>query len=107
MTLFVGPVTAHAPEDFHPPGITVDSWCYLVSTVSLANIEDFVTLNAGTIGASTGDIRTPALGSLVTYIALTADQRTAAVTAGASPAPTDGKCRAKAFDAPAASWEPV
>ena len=109
MTRYIGPVTTHPTTDFHPPGIPEDSqdWCHLVSNVSYDDLLSFLSDNAGTIGARLENIRTPAEGSNVTYIALTADQRAAAITAGAGATPSDGKCYAQCFDkVTGASWEP-
>lgn len=107
MSYYIGPVATYLSTDYHPPGITGDEFCHCVSSVSHLDLTAFLTANMLTIGASPTNIRTPALGSLVTYIALTAAQRTAAIAAGASATPSDGKCRAQAFDAPALGvWEP-
>lgn len=107
MTYFIGPVSTHLPADYHPPGITGDDWCHCVSSVSLLDLTGFLTANTLTIGALSTNIRTPLLGSNVTYIALDATQRAGAITAGASPTPSDGKCYAQAFDQPGpGTWEP-
>lgn len=110
MTRYVGPVSTHAPSDFHPPGIPEDSleWCHLVSNVDYADLLSFLSSNAETLEVRLENIRTPANGSTVTYVALTADQRTAALAAGAGGTPSDGKCYAQAFDkVPGATWEPA
>lgn len=106
MPYYVDGVQTHDPESFHPPGITGDDWCHLVSSVSLLDLETFLTLNILTIGASPTNIRTPLLGSNCTYIALTQAQHDAARAAGAIGVP-GGVCRAQAFDYPGSGdWEP-
>lgn len=110
MTRYVGPVVTHAPTDFHPPGIPVDSldWAHLVSSVDKDDLMTFLSANADTVGVRLENVRTPAAGSTVTYVALTAAQRDAAVAAGAGVAPSDGKCHAQCFDkANGITWEPA
>ncbi len=110
MTRYAGPVYTHSPTDFHPPGIPEDSldWCHSVSNVSQADLETFLSDNIATIACPITNVRTPAAGSTVTYVALTADQRTAAITAGAIATPSDGKCYAQCFDKVVGStWEPA
>lgn len=110
MTRYVGPVSTHASTDFHPPGIPEDSldWCHLVSNVSHLDLLSFLSANADTIGTRLENVRTPANGSTVTYCALTADQRDAAIAAGAGATPSDGKCHAQAFDkVNGSTWEPA
>lgn len=68
-----------------PPGVGGLSWCHLVSTTSLQELETFLTVNILTIGALVTNIRKPADGSFVTYIGLTTEQRDAAIFAGAAP----------------------
>lgn len=104
MSIFIGPVNAHPAEDPKPPGISENAWCYMVSSLSLLELQTFAAQLALS-GVSASNIRTPP-GSSVTYIALTSDQRADAVAAGALAAPTEGKARAKAFDGPAPGWEP-
>lgn len=106
MSIYIGPVSTHSPSDYHPPGITGDDWCHMVSDTSLVDLTVFLTTNVLTIGALTSDVRTPLLGSCVTYIALSSAQRSAAITAGASAVPSDEKCYGKAFDRPSGTWEP-
>jgi hypothetical protein len=67
-----------------PPGITGLVWARAVSTVDLAELEAFLTANILTIGQPATNIRTPALGSLITYVGLDATMRTAVVAAGAT-----------------------
>ena len=108
MAIFVGPITTHDPSSFHPPGITGDDWGYLVSDDSLVDLETFLTLNILTIGVAPTNVRTPALGSNVTYVALMTGARTAAISAGAT-AVSGAAAFAKAFDAPPSgrgTWEP-
>lgn len=79
---------SHVPgsgDDTVPPGITGDSWCHLVSTTSLVELETFLTTNILTIACPPTNIRTPLLGSNQTYAGLDATQHTAAVAAGAIP----------------------
>lgn len=107
MTIYIGPVSTHSATDFHPPGVVGDDWCHMVSDTSLPALQDFLTANLATIGAQIADVRTPSTGSTVTYIALSAAQRAAAISAGAGATPSDGKAYAKAFDVvPGATWEP-
>lgn len=68
-----------------PTGITGEDWCHLVSTTSLAELTTFLTANVLTVQCLPTNIRTPLLGSFVTYCGLTSDQRDAAIFAGASP----------------------
>lgn len=110
MTRYVGPIVTHASTDFHPPGIPDDSldWAHMVSNVSYEDLLTFLSDNADTIGVRLENIRQPSQGSNVTYVALTADQRAAAIDAGAGMTPSDGKCYAQCFDkVPGVSWEPV
>lgn len=103
--MYIGPVSTHLSTDYHPPGTSGDDWCHMVSDDSLVAFEAFLLLNILTIGALNTSIRTPLLGSQVTYVALSAAQRGAAITAGASVVPSDGKCYARAFDLPTGTWE--
>lgn len=105
MAIHIGPVSTHLSTDYHPPGIVGDDWCHMVSDDSLLALEAFLTLNILTIAALNTSIRTPLLGSQVTYVALNSTQRTAAIAAGASAVPSDGKCYARAFDLPTGTWE--
>lgn len=110
MTRYVGPVVTHSPAEFHPPGIPVDSldWAHLVSNVDEADLLSFLSANLGTMGVPPESVRTPTLGSNVTYVALTAAQRTSAIAAGCGIAPSDGKCYAQGFDrTPGVTWEPA
>lgn len=106
MPLNVSPVTTHPSESYHPPGVSGDDWGYLVSSESLLHLTLFLTENPSVGNAA--DIRTPALGSQVTYIAVSSAQRDAALAAGAAPAPSEGKCRRNAFDwsSSVTGWEP-
>jgi hypothetical protein len=93
-----------APTDFHPPGIVDDECCRLVSNVDEADLVAFVQ----GAGFDEANIRTPALGSTVTYMALTSAQRATALAAGAGATPSDGKCYAQVFDKVVGStWEPA
>lgn len=103
MSIYVSPIRAHGPTEPRPPGITGGLWCYMISSVDLADL----TAMAITAGALEASIRTPAAGASVTYIALLPAQRTAALAAGALPAPTEGLARAQSLDGPASSWEPA
>lgn len=68
-----------------PPGITGTDWCHICSDTSLLDLTTFLTVNLLTIGCSPTNVRTPLLGSNVTYAGLNATQRAAAIAAGASP----------------------
>lgn len=110
MTRYVGPIVHHTMANFHPPGINPnnDDWCHLVSNIDKADLEAFLTANFATIACPTANIRTPADGSTVTYVALDAGQRAAAIAAGAGATPSDGKCYAQVFDKVVGStWEPT
>lgn len=72
-------------NDTVPPGISGLDWCHIVSDTSLLELTTFLTVNILTIGCAPTNVRTPLLGSNMTYAGLTASQRTAAITAGASP----------------------
>lgn len=72
-------------DDTVPPGITGLDWCHLVSTVSLLELEAFLTLNLLTLGVLIENVRTPLLGSRCTYIGLDAAACAAAIAAGAVP----------------------
>lgn len=110
MARYVGPVVTHAPVEFHPPGIPAESldWARLVSNVDRDDLLSFLSENVATLGVPLENVRTPDKGSTVTYVALTAVQRDAAIAAGAGAAPSDGKCRAQCFDkANGITWEPA
>ncbi len=102
MAILIDPVATHGTSgvgnDTVPPGIGGLDWCHAVSDQSLLELDAFLTLNLLTIGCSPTNVRTPLLGSLVTYVGLTAAQYTAAVAAGAT-AVTRKACIANAFDA--------
>src|SRR5882672_10147164 len=103
MALNVDAYTTYDLDTPRPPGFTGDGWAHLVSDVSLVDLEAFLTLNVLTIG--TVVLRTPLLGSNVTYAVLTEAQRTAAVTAGA--VELSGRaCFASDFDAPSSGRGP-
>lgn len=109
MAIIVGPITTHDSESFHPPGVTGDDWGYLVSDASLLDLEAFLTLNILTVAVSPTNVRTPLLGSNVTYVAVMTDSRDAAITAGAT-AMSGSATFAHAFDAPASghgTFEPA
>lgn len=109
MALIVGPITTHDSAAYHPPGITGDDWGYLVSDTSLLDLTTFLTLNILTVQTSPSNVRTPLLGSNVTYVAVLSAARDAAITAGAT-AMSGGATFANDFDAPASghgTWEPA
>jgi hypothetical protein len=113
MAIFIDQIVTHTPgtgDDTVPPGIAPgNSWCHCVSDVSVLELIGFLTLNILTIGALSTDIRTPALGSLQTYIGLDGVQRAAAIVAGASPQ-RNATATQLSFDSPHSSsppyWEP-
>lgn len=80
-----------------PPGITGLVWARAVSTDSLVELDAFLTTNLLTIGQPATNVRTPALGSHITYVGLSDAQRTAAVAAGATEADWN-TVMAQAFD---------
>lgn len=87
MAIWVDPVTTHdidnTGNDTVPPGISGLDWCHCVSDTSLAELEDFLDANPG-IGQSSANVRTPAIGSLITYAGLDQAMHDAAIAAGAS-----------------------
>lgn len=91
MTIIIDQVKTHSStppingDDTVPPGITGLDWCHICSDTSLLELTTFLTLNILTIGCLATNVRTPLLGSFVTYAGLTATQRGAAIAAGASP----------------------
>lgn len=89
MAIWIDQIVTHSSsgtgDDTVPPGITGLDWCHLISTVSLLELEAFVTLNLLSLGVVVANVRTPLLGSRSTYIGLDATQRVAAIAAGASP----------------------
>ncbi len=101
--MYVGPIATRAGTP--RPGISGTSWCYMVSDSSLVDLTAFLTLNILTIGQAPTNVRTPLLGSVLTYVGLDATMRTAALAAGASAGPTDGITRAQGFDCPTGLWE--
>ncbi len=113
MTIYIDSVLTHGSsgtgDDTVPPGVAGLDWCHMVSDSSMVELMTFLTVNVLTIGAISAFIRTPALGALQTYIGLNVTQRTAAITAGATPARNSGMTQ-KSFDSPHSSsppyWEP-
>lgn len=103
MTMYVGPIATRTGTP--PPGITGTDWCYMVSDSSLLDLTGFLTTNLPTIGQAPTNVRTPAVGSVLTYVGLDATMRAAAIAAGATAAPTDGLTRAQGFDCPTGLWE--
>lgn len=91
--IFIDQIVEHATgshthgsgDDTAPAGITGDSWCHVVSTTSLTELQTFLTSNLSTIQCPPENIRTPSLGSRQTYAGLNNTQRTAAIAAGAVP----------------------
>lgn len=88
MTIFIDQVVTHTPgtgDDTVPPGIITSSWCHVISTDSLLELELFLVTNAVTILCPPTNIRTPLLGSRQSYVGLSQAQHDAAILAGASP----------------------
>lgn len=77
--------TGGTGNDTVPTGVTGLDWCHITSDTSLLELTTFLTLNILTIGCLATNVRTPLLGSNMTYAGLVSAQRTAAITAGASP----------------------
>ena len=88
MAIFVDPVITHGTDnlgnDTVPPGITGLDWCHIVSDTSLLELTTFLTANLLTIGQPATNVRTPLLGSLITYAGLTQAMHDAAIAAGAT-----------------------
>lgn len=109
MAIYVDDVTTHGTSgtgnDTVPPGISGLDWCHVISDASLLELDTFLTTNVLTIGCLATNVRTPLLGSNITYAGLTDAQRTAAIAAGASAA---GRLYvlSHSFDAGAGTWEP-
>lgn len=66
-----------------PPGISGNTWCHCVATDSLVELETFLTLFFATVEQPPTSIRTPLLGSNLTYVGFDQNMRDAAVAAGA------------------------
>lgn len=94
MSIIIDQIKTHGTggtgDDTVPPGITGLDWCHICSgaapgeppgTGSLLELETFLT----GIGFDISNIRTPILGSFVTYAGLNAAQHAAAIAAGAQP----------------------
>lgn len=109
MALFIDSVLTHGSsgtgDDTVPPGIAGLDWCHLVSDASAVELISFLTLNILTIGSPPTNIRTPALGALQTYVGLSVTQRTAAITAGATPG-RNPTVATKSFDTTGATAPP-
>lgn len=103
MAILVDPVITHGTSntgnDTVPPGISGLDWCHVVSDTSLTELTAWLTLNILTVGCLATNVRTPLLGSHVTYAGLTQDQRDAAVAAGATEV-GGAACFAEVFDSP-------
>lgn len=87
MAIYVDSIVTHDTDnsgnDTVPPGISGQDWCHIVSDSSFFELFGFLTFFVLSIGQSPTNIRTPLLGSLITYAGLNADMRAAAVAAGA------------------------
>lgn len=110
MAIFVDPIATHGTSntgnDTVPPGITGLDWCHCISDTSLADLDAFLTLNVLTIGQPATNVRTPLLGSNMTYVGLDAAMRDAAIAAGAT---AQGRpwVLSHSFDASGGgTWEP-
>lgn len=120
MAIFIDQIRTHDGngngDDTVPPGVTGLDWCHLVSgpatddpsdTGSLAQLQAFLIDNA--IG-DPANIRTPADGSICTYIGLMQADHDRAVQLGALREPQRVEQHA-AFDAPSPSgatfYEPI
>lgn len=84
MSIFIDQIRTHDAtnngDDTVPPGVTGLDWCHMISTSDVNELRDFMTNNA--IGAI-ANIRTPAAGSICTYVGLMQDDHDAAVRLGA------------------------
>lgn len=89
MAIFIDQIMTHGNsntgDDTVPPGISGLDWCHMVSTVSLAELTTFLTVNLITVQCPPSNVRIPLLGSNMTYVGLDTNQRDAAIAAGASP----------------------
>ena len=101
MAILIDPVITHGSSntgnDTVPPGITGLDWCHIVSDTSLLDLTSFLTLNLLTIACPVANVRTPLLGSNITYAGLDQTQYNAAITAGAT-AVNKRVCVSHAFD---------
>lgn len=109
MAIFVDNVTTHGDSnqgnDFVPPGISGLDWGHIISDTSLLDLDTFLTTNLLTVGQPATNVRTPALGSNMTYAGITDAMRTAALAAGAT---AQGRVwvLSHSFDAGPGTWEP-
>lgn len=110
MAIFVDPIATHGDDntgnDTVPPGITGLDWCHIISDTSLVELEGFLTTNLLTVGQPATNVRTPLLGSNMTYAGLDDTMRTAAIAAGAT---AQGRpyVLSHSFDANGSgTWEP-
>lgn len=103
MTIYIDSVTTHGTsgvgDDTTPPGVTPPDWCVAVSDASLLDLTAFLTLNVLTVGQPATNVRTPLLGSLMTYVGLSQAQATAAIAAGAALV-TERFLKMNCFDSP-------
>lgn len=88
MAIFLDSNVTHGTVDIGgntttPPGITGPDWCHAISDKDQQELIDFLDANPG-IGQPSTNIRTPDLGSLITYVGLDPDMRDAALLAGAT-----------------------
>lgn len=87
MTIYVDGIVTHGTggngDDTVPPGISGLDWAHAVSDANALELTTFLTLNVLTIGQLATNVRTPLLGSLMTYVGLDATMLAAAIVAGA------------------------
>jgi hypothetical protein len=110
MTIMVDPTRTHGTSgvgnETVPPGIVGLDWCHICSDVDELELTAFLTLNLLTVACPATNVRTPLLGSSITYAGLDDTQRTAAVAAGATEV-NKWVCISHAFDSNGqATYEP-
>lgn len=109
MAIYIDPCTTHGTSgtgnDTVPTGVSGLDWCHAISDSSLLELETFLTVNLLTVGCLATNVRTPLLGSNMTYVGLTDAQRSAAIAAGAI---AQGRLYvlSHSFDAGPGTWEP-
>lgn len=111
MSIFIDQIRTHNDDnngdDTVPPGVTGLDWCHMVSTESLQELQDFMVNNS--IGDIT-NIRTPAAGSICTYVGLMQADHDTAVRLGAL-RQVQRIVQVASFDAPNSSgatfYEPI
>lgn len=105
MAIFVDASVTHGTggtgDDTQPPGISGLDWGHAVSDQDALELTTFLTTNILTVGQLATNVRTPLLGSNMTYVGLDATMIAAAITAGATDKGSDPRYLKKnCFDSP-------